>query len=1115
MKSKLELNLTKLGKAGAQLLVVSFLVLSACTKSVPTQQADPIPDPVTAKSNLEGERLFSSSMQNASMTSSDALPFSSGDNKRVRLEVTKDSLRVVETERDARYQGNKANDKLVLEIPVENFEIRCEKDKYGECTNKQANATDIPWDQMKNVKIKFAETKMAQLDFLPILVSQTYGEDCYEEVTSRLINSQIDADSMNWDVERTFKTKIQCVNELEVTADATVTAVYHYSMVKVDKVISKDYQTVSYPEGSSDEKTFGFFSTKKTKLAADNNKTETTAVQIMNRWNPNRTKIDYYLSDEFAKPENKMIKDLTYKTVNNLNEGLQQAGVNFTIDLHDPAGKNPGDIRNSMIVLVEDPINSGVIGYGPQTEDPVTGEIISARTVMFLGTIKQGVWATYEQIRREIKADADQASAAQKAAATPKYSLSAQMQNMVASQKAGGNTVGLTQFATQMNQLIAAGKPVIQTKSAKVAAAAKKAAAPVAPTVAVNLAQVKNTLKNYTSRTNPEFVGTDYLSRLRYLHQAKNCALVPAASAGYTGGISPHLKAQFSLDSKPWKELTDAEKQKVMDIILPETWITTLIHEMGHNLGLRHNFQASEDKANFLSIDELQAKGIDHAVPFSSVMDYGDDLKALPYLGKYDIAALKFGYLRQVEVKQADGSFAETTLPTSTLEQYQAAQKEAVLKDYGYCTDEHVGINAGCKRFDLGTSYTEITQNYIKDYENIYALRNFRNGRANMSLMDDLSYAGRIGGIFRELRVMMEVRERIKYKYHLADDADEWESVSFLKDLNQASLISGVFLAKVLLVPDQTCALALPAKPNEIVALVPLSAINKDAMSCFDMQLNSYIVVAETGKSINSKKDPESRNAYADQIDMRGIWADKLMASKYLFNRQIGVFTMDDTVDNFLNIPTLRAPIASTVEGLMMNSALDTLEFRFADGSKQSFEVNYDLFDSQKINEPIHPAIARRMGLAAGRSTQLQEVVGAKFATQMNDQTGEHDEDQGLSLAFLVKRYDPSSGVLDKSVKSMTVNGVRYVADQSNVIALNAMDGITVATVLSKLEPKKVAEIANARLKKEPMPATATADEKAAWNLPNESLLGYLDGSIKSVQFYTRLLNILPNSNTN
>jgi hypothetical protein len=52
---------------------------------------------------------------------------------------------------------------------------------------------------------------------------------------------------------------------------------------------------------------------------------------------------------------------------------------------------------------------------------------------------------------------------------------------------------------------------------------------------------------------------------------------------------------------------------------------------------------------NFYSKEELQARGVNHEVPYSTIMEYGDDLRTLPFLGKYDMAAAKQDLSKEIE----------------------------------------------------------------------------------------------------------------------------------------------------------------------------------------------------------------------------------------------------------------------------------------------------------------------------------------------------------------------------------------------------------------------------------------------------------------------------------
>lgn len=235
-------------KAKMLLSTLSLLVLASCTKQIPFENIGLDKKSQTASVGLfdqKSEYIYSSQQQNGSRSASDALPFSSGESKRVKLQILEKSLRIVETERDQRYASNSTNDKLVLEIPIEHVQFQCAKDRFGECTNKEEEAADIPWDQRNTIRIKLEEVKSGELEILPILSNKTEGDTCYENISSRLVNSEITDTTINFQIERVFKTSLNCFRSNGPLSDATISAIYHYSLVKADSILSKDYKVVS------------------------------------------------------------------------------------------------------------------------------------------------------------------------------------------------------------------------------------------------------------------------------------------------------------------------------------------------------------------------------------------------------------------------------------------------------------------------------------------------------------------------------------------------------------------------------------------------------------------------------------------------------------------------------------------------------------------------------------------------------------------------------------------------------------------------------------------------------------------------------------------------------
>ncbi len=1089
------------------MLVLCLSIMVACTKEVPYKDA--FKDPGTSNKAMisKGEYLASSASGNISRSSGDGLPFSFGENRRVKLEFTENSLRVMEHERDARFTDNKANDKLVIEIPVEHLAYECKKDKYGDCGSEEVEKNDIPWNQKPYFRLKLAEVKSGQFETLPILSETQFG--CYEEVSSKLVNYDITRTSLNFQIEKTFKMNLLCGGDIEELSDVAVTAQFYYSMVTTESILSKDYVPVDYPH--TDEGKFGFFSTKQYVLDRDNNKTEKGKHTILNRWNPNRKELVFSLSDNFDKPENKLVKELTFKTVENLNAGLEKAGVNFRMKLENPSGKSPGDIRNSMIVLVEDPVASSVIGYGPQTEDPVTGEIVSARTIMFSGTIKKYIKYTYNSILKAIAEKKREKNQAAAAPVGPQAEPAAESKSPSAAK------------AVSFKQT-----PLAKLSSADDLWAQAKASTLMAKKIreSLNTSAIAKEVASYTSNVNEEMFANTLEARAAYFHDVKNCGYAPPMETMYKG-LSPALVAQFNESSKPWSELSDEEKNKVIEIIMPSIWIPVLLHELGHNLGLRHNFAGSEDFENFYSKEELTAMGYDRPIPSSTIMEYIEDTVRLHHLGNYDIAALKFGYLRSVEDKKGDLIPLESTLAA-----YAKTKKlplDQVTKEYQFCTDEHTGINAGCRRFDQGLSMVDIVNHLIESYEERYERRAFRDGRASFSQLEDISHAASVRSQFNEIRLMMEIVERVHTRAKLPYDSPEWGKVEFLKDLRLATAIGGKFLASVLTTPDLHCASVSKTQP-QAVRLQPLRSLNPGAMSCNEIKPEEgFEIIGSIGKHFNSMKDPKSENVYADQIDIRGYWIDRLEAARALFSRQIRSTLLDKQTDNYADLPELKSYLLQLTANMALHFNTQTLEMTLNSGEKVPIKVAMNTFDLEKVAKPFQSSIAKRLEVP-NYEFNLSSVINNIIVKEMDGDTKHALSGRDFAEAFRVVRSKKvgengmSSTELAAGYTFFDLGNTRFIAAPENLVAGLTINKLQMVSIIGQIPRPKLEEMLS---KIKPLVAANKgpltpeqiqaafpdkADQMIA-SFPPEVIEAYLRGDLGTPEQHLIRLQELPSSN--
>lgn len=1128
-------------------LVIGTGLMSACTKTVPYDTVYKEKVHEKAEIDTQAEYLYVASSDIASrddMGSAGARPYMQGAEFITKFKFTEETLRIVQVNDEERLQSNSLNEKVLLEIPIKHVEYRCQEDRYGKCTNKEEENSEKNWSQKRNFIPDFSKIKSPGLSLLPVESDKLWGENCYKETSSRFMDYQLEKDALNFQVEKTFTGSFECLrglNGFNGMTDLQVQIVFHYSFVKMSNLTSKNYKTVHYPR-RDDSNLFGFFSTEYRKYDVDYVRRESNRQDFMNRWNPERKEIKYYLTDNFKKPEFKPLVDATKVAFERINKGLKTAGAQFQLSLHDGEGRAPGDIRNSMIILVEDPIAAGPLGYGPSVANPRTGEIVSARTVMYWGNLLQGVSMTYDDLVREMKRKGrTQLSPRASGPATQapqnqrnRLELSQELARRLSMQNAYTAQIskGLAQKTTA-DYMRAKGSSVNQLQRG-------------------DTFTRENMRPNDLSRlTEKEFMRltmqVDHTSdpEDRIAQMSKGHCMYPSELFPFDEAIAAALDKRLSGDLKLWEDLSDSEKQDIIALVAPEIWIPTLVHEIGHNLGLRHNFGGSEDKDNFYTEAELAAMGVKHKIPYSSVMDYGArELNTLPTLGKYDIAALRFGYARKIEL--ADGSLAKVE---TTVKDLKAKNSELKIKDYQYCTDEHVSVNPNCQRFDEGTNRVEILQSKIDQYHRMHSLRTTRRGRENFSEMNDRSALMSARFRFSSIRAFMESYESIKYRFGIADDDDVWKDVEWLKDVRDAAILSGRFLVDVLKTPDLHCAVARKEKPNEIFAIDRLDAFNPSGIDCFeDANLNSnFVVVGQGGKTFKNRKSPRSDNTYADQIDARGTWIDKVAAAQMLFSRRTGNSIFDRNQDNYLDLPGVSEEVTKALTDMILDTVSSPIEFVDKDGKVLVATQNFrhtvfstpdDLRGSKAshwMSVPLDSGLARYLGVEQQKSFQellLNIVNKSMTGSQSHWREGREFMDK-LRVIKTSRAYQLNG---QEQVMVKDIGGMRFAALGDNLLAQQVMSMATIGEVLSELTAEQIDELLAERkaapgnlqaapgqaaipgqagaVAPTPAPAAPAVSKYERFKtIPTNVIEAYKAGAMGDHRLLTYLLTILPMSN--
>lgn len=1105
-------------------LLVALGILTAaiigCTKERPYQTAGyKDSDTMSSKALITeagkgtvppGERfaddlyLYLPSTLNTTRTQSALIPHYMGDAKVVRMVFTRDALKLYEVDREDRFLENELNNSPVLTIPVRHVDYRCAPDADGKCTNREEEDNTKPWYEKRNFEIITSQFRVDEFQFFPENFENIWFP-CLKEIDQNIVGFKVDQDTLNIEVEKTYQSNILCVSELESASDLTFRARYKYSLIKLNKVDSATYKPLEYVKG--EENIFGFFTTRIVKLNPDNSQTESSEKILVNRWMPGKN-IVYHLSRSFNRPHNARLKEATYAAVRTINASLEKAGAKISIELRDPSDDiDEGDIRNNMIILEDDPVAARILGYGPTAVNPLTGEIINGRTVMYAGTLRQTLKDAYDELVIEKYMAAQQKNEVQPNNVTPALDLT-KMIAVAQSSRAAAPATHLSFSENLVQKTKAISKLRNQDRLKELAQITPKLShaqlhkdhIDIKPPV--NLSKLEKTVRDNKLLTR---ASSDLKSRLEY--DSKHC-FFSSDLFNFHSAIEEEIDAIIQkMGYRLWDDLTIAQQEEVLDTLMPFIWIPTLVHEMGHNLGLRHNFGGSEDKENFYTEQELKDMGITRQFKYSSVMDYGyRSNNELQLMGKYDIAALRFGYAEKVELKD------RSLVPLSAYRSTPGLE----LHPYKFCTDEHAGINPNCARFDEGTTLTEMVQHHINAYNEKYFKRNFRNGRLSFSLYHDMRYANSVSLQIDGIRATFERYEYIKKNFGLEDNNPLWDQIEFLKDLKQAVTLGAGFLADLIRTPDISCAIVEKARPNQIVAILPLKMLSTGAITCFDREnvgLNdAYAIVAQGGKSFQSMKDPNSTNNYLDQIDVRGIWIDKLLALNALVTRETGITNFDEFQDNMLDITHLAGPVREALEQILSDEVITNIQLVTENGMTLEGQISTQFYNAQEANnghmliKPLSAYAQAVFGIKNHIPFQVKVVEMLKEKLPSREQQLDPNSLlNGLDVIELGVRDD----AIRKDYVTIEIGKARYAAHVSSTVAINAMNSLQLTNFLGQFERAKLIEIYTNLSQGKPAPVDASDMEKQAYQLPAEVIEKFLVGGFQEPIYYAELIRAM------
>jgi hypothetical protein len=768
-----------------------------------------------------------------------------------------------------------------------------------------------------------------------------------------------------------------------------------YSFRKVDE--KSNYQTRQAFE--DDMRKFGYFTSSKHQIFDERTarRDDLEKRNFISRFNPNEN-IVYHFSSATSKE--KWVRDVGREAVNLWQQAFVKAGLKIKILIDDQNDKELGDIRYNLLnIITDDTGDNG--GFGPSFKDALTGEVVSAVSNIYTSGDRD---IFFRQLRAYI---------AEEIGYQPNFFVLGE--NTTISPLVQSLNASITNNLVKINE---EGK-VVPIDVFKWRDPKTQSGFVYAPLVEESQIVGKKILKQ-----NAQFVEIESYDQFYKMMMDKdsmfnsiigNAQLTDAGVFLGQGSYSSFNEIKDSQERIYDKAMVDFAKEKCPTVIkfiaemkvqdrLPKTeeenialWpcvsqlmqyqaLGNLMHEMGHNLGLRHNFMGSVDKRNFMNFGEYTNKYIQLDNPFtnqvgsSSIMDYvpWPTYSQVAPSG-YDLAAIRFGYLGVVEAEGAanpgQGNYVDVPNGVKIENQFVKVGKKP--RDYKFCEDlnaRYLKTDTFCSVHDYGTTAVEMAK-FVADVDirdlGRAALRIDKTGVPD-SISNGRSLT-RMKEFYDEWRSIVASHVGIKRRYLQGISQEEYQKIvdQLLNDPVNGEKNKDLFKTRNLFVnlaldyaflPNKYCRVT-KASGEEI--LLELTLIKQDIQvsnkqgavsSCSDelvsdfLTAHKYTLVDEVGHYLEGGSFSLDPLRLLDVRDYAGTGILKLTSFAFLtqritpsyFNLMVTNFT-PNTIDE----PDVRDAVTNLLVLRALNGAFVTTKKINLDDYANTTLINEDLIHAR------------------------------------------------------------------------------------------------------------------------------------------------------------------------